>query len=163
MLNKRLIAVVTVRDGLAVQSFGYSRYLPIGKPEHLVENFDRWGADEILVHVIDRSIRNLGPDFELLTRLAALGLRTPLIYGGGIKTVEDARQVIRSGADRLSIDHLLYSSPDKVCKISSELGAQALIASLPLGFSPHPVRYCYISNSFHSFDFVLSFHLGGLS
>ena len=60
MLRKRLIAVVTVLDGLAVQSFGYQRYLPLGKPECLVENLDRWGVDEIFVQVIDRSARNLG-------------------------------------------------------------------------------------------------------
>ena len=82
MLRKRLIAVVTVLDGLAVQSFGYQRYLPLGKPECLVENLDRWGVDEIFVQVIDRSARNLGPDLGLLLRLGSLGLETPLIYGG---------------------------------------------------------------------------------
>ena len=78
MLKKRFIAVVTVKDGWAVQSFGYGRYLPLGKPECLVENFDRWGADEILVQVIDRSKGGLGPDFELLKKT----LKQPLIFDG---------------------------------------------------------------------------------
>ncbi len=55
MLKKRLIGVVTVREGWAVQSFCYNRYLPLGRPEAIVENLDRWGADEILIHCIDRS------------------------------------------------------------------------------------------------------------
>ena len=50
MLNKRLIGIVTVRQGWAVQSFCYNRYLPLGRPEFIVENLDRWGADEILIH-----------------------------------------------------------------------------------------------------------------
>ena len=83
MLKKRLIGVVTIKNGWAVQSFGYQRYLPLGKPECLVENLDRWGADEILVHVIDRSVSGEGPDYELLEKFARLGLGTPLIYGGG--------------------------------------------------------------------------------
>jgi len=72
MLKKRLIGVITIKNGWAVQSFGYRRYLPLGKPECLVGNLDRWGADEILVQVIDRSEANRGPDFELLERLGAL-------------------------------------------------------------------------------------------
>ena len=49
MIRKRLIGVITVKGGWAVQSFGYARHLPLGRPEILAENLDRWGADEILV------------------------------------------------------------------------------------------------------------------
>lgn len=132
MLKKRLVGVVTVKNGWAVQSFGYRRYLPLGKPECLVENLDRWGADEILVQVIDRSAANLGPDFELLKRLGALGLGTPLIYAGGIRSVTDGVELIQMGADRLVVDALLHEDLSAVRGLSDRLGAQALIASLPL-------------------------------
>jgi cyclase len=132
MLKKRLIGVVTVKNGWAVQSFGYGRYLPLGKPECLVENLDRWGADEILVQVIDRSAKNLGPDFELLARLGAMGLETPLIYAGGIRSVEDGVKLVQSGADRVVVDALLHEDLLPVRGLSEQLGAQALIASLPL-------------------------------
>ena len=132
MLKKRLIGMVTIRHGWAVQSFGYGRYLPLGKPECLVENLDRWGADEILVQVIDRSAAGRGPDFDLLERLARLGLGTPLIYGGGIRTVEEGVQVIQCGADRLTVDALLHDDLSVVMRLSDRLGAQALIASMPM-------------------------------
>jgi cyclase len=132
MLKKRLIGVVTVKNGWAVQSFGYSRYMPMGKPECLVENLDRWGADEILVRVIDRSNANNGPDYELLGRLARLGLGTPLIYGGGIRTVQEGVQVIQLGADRLTVDSLLHDDLSIVKGLSDRLGAQAIIASMPM-------------------------------
>lgn len=134
MLKKRLIGVVTVKDGWAVQSFGYRRYLPLGKPECLVENLDRWGADEILVQLIDRSAAGVGPDFELLERLGALGLGTPLIYAGGIRSVSDGVKLIQLGADRVVVDALLHDDLLAVRGLSWQLGAQALIASLPLSW-----------------------------
>lgn len=134
MLSQRLIGVVTVRRGLAVQSFGYRRWLPLGRPEVLVENLDRWGADEILVSCIDRSAAKLGPDFELLERLGKLGLSTPLIYAGGIRDADDAVAVVQRAADRVAVDALLHDAPERVEAISSRLGAQAVIAALPLAF-----------------------------
>jgi cyclase len=132
MLKKRLIGTVIVKNGWAVQSFGYRRYLPLGNPECLVENLDRWGADEIFVLSIDRSSAGLGPDFKLLKRLGQLGLGTPLIYGGGIRSVEDGLQVIKLGADRLCVDALLHDDIAAVRGLSLQLGAQAVIAALPL-------------------------------
>ena len=132
MLKKRLVGVVTVKNGWAVQSFGYSRYLPLGKPECIVENLDRWGADEILVQVIDCSAAGSGPDFKLLEKLGKLGLETPLIYAGGIRSVEDGLSLIQLGADRIVVDALLHDNPIEVENLSEKLGSQALIASLPL-------------------------------
>ena len=131
MVKKRLIGVVTVKDGWAVQSFGYRRYLPLGKPEFLVENLSRWGADEILVLCIDRSRTQSGPDFNLLKQISRLGLSTPLIYGGGVDSVDAGIAVIQQGADRICVDALLRSMVD-VSDLSEQLGAQALIAALPL-------------------------------
>jgi cyclase len=135
MLKKRLVGVVTVKNGWAVQSFGYSRYLPLGKPECLVENLDRWGADEILVQVIDCSAVGSGPDFKLLEKLGKLGLETPLIYAGGIRSVEDGLSLIQLGADRIAVDALLHDNPIEVENLSKKLGSQALIASLPLSMN----------------------------
>jgi cyclase len=132
MLRKRLIGVITVRDGWAVQSFGYRRYLPLGRPEVIAENLDRWGADEILVQCIDASARQAGPDLDLLRRTSRLGLSTPLIYGGGIRTAADGVEAVKAGADRVCIDALLHDDPAMACALSEPLGAQAVIAALPL-------------------------------
>ena len=135
MLKKRLVGVVTVKDGLAVQSFGYRRYLPLGKPECLVENLDRWGADEILVQCIDRSLEATGPDFTLLKRLAHIGLGTPLVYGGGVFSVEDGVKVIQAGADRIALDSLMHDAPHVVRELGQQLGLQALVGVAPLRLS----------------------------
>jgi cyclase len=141
MLKKRLIGVVTVKDGWAVQSFGYRRYLPLGKPEWLIENLDRWGADEILVQCIDRSTRQAGPDFALLQKLGAMGLGTPLIYGGGIASAEDGVKVIQAGADRIALDSLLHDAPGVLVELGQQLGLQALVVSVPLRFAQDNVHW----------------------
>ena len=130
MLRKRMLGAVVVRQGWAVQSFGYRRWLPLGKPECLVENLDRWGADGIVVLAIDRG--DQGPDLQLIERLGALGLSTPLTYGGGLATETDAREAVRAGAERLVLDTVLSENPQAVRAMASAVGAQALVAALPM-------------------------------
>lgn len=142
MLKKRVIGVITVKDNWAVQSLGYRRYLPLGRPEILAENLDRWGADEVLLQCIDRSPQHLGPNYELIERVAACGLSTPLIYAGGVRCAAEALRVINVGADRIAIDSLfdtLFDADEKISsanrniqEISECVGAQALITSMPL-------------------------------
>ena len=145
MLKKRLIGVVTVKNSWAVQAFGYRRYLPLGKPEVLVQNLDRWGADEILLQCIDRSSAGLGPDFDVLGRINNLGIATPIIYSGGISKREDAVKVISHGADRIMVDALLTDSPQTLEAVARDLGAQAVIAHLPA---------CMTSGGLVAFDYL---------
>lgn len=157
MLKKRLIGVVIVRDGWAVQSVGYRRYLPLGKVECVVENLDRWGADEILVSSIDRSSESQGPDLPLLRRVARIGIRTPLIVAGGISTREHAIEVVHSGADRLCVDAVLRTDPDAVHAMAKSVGAQALIASLPISSVAGGVQwYDYRTRCYSGFSPAVS-------
>lgn len=141
MLKKRLIGTVIVKENFAVQSFGYNKYLPLGKAEFVLKNLDDWYIDEILVLSIDRSKNSLGPDFKLLENISRLNLSTPLIYGGGIRTVEDALDVIKLGADRIIIDSMLHHSPSSVLECSESLGAQAIILSIPLFYKALSVKW----------------------
>lgn len=140
MLKKRLIGVVTVKDGWAVQSFGYRRHLPLGRPEVLVQNLDRWGTDEILVQCIDRSAAGLGPDLDVLGKISRLGIATPLIYAGGISSREDAVKVVSHGADRVMVDAMLLDSPQSLEAVARDLGAQAVIAHLPARIADDGLR-----------------------
>lgn len=130
MICKRLVGVVTVRQGWAVQSIGYARYLPLGRPEVLVENLDRWGADEILLQCVDRA--GTGPDLALLDKVSRTGLSAPLIYAGGIRHGADAVAAVKAGADRVCVDGLLHDDPNAAAAISEPLGAQAVVGALPL-------------------------------
>ena len=67
---KRLVGVITIHNDWAVQSIGYQQYLPLGRPEIIAENYDRWQLDEIMIIDIDRSKRGLGPNFEIVKKIA---------------------------------------------------------------------------------------------
>lgn len=132
MIKKRLIGVITVKQGWAVQSFGFGRYLPLGRPEVLAENLDRWGADEILLQCIDRTRSGSGPDIALLEVISRCGLSTPLIYAGGIRHAQDAVDVVQAAADRVVVDALLHDNLNEVAKAGARLGNQAIIGSVPM-------------------------------
>ncbi len=153
MKSKRLIGVVTIKDDIAVQSFGYKNYLPLGKPEIIVKNLDIWGADEILVNVIDRSERLLGPNYKILKKISSMKISTPLIYGGGIQKLEQAIKVISYGADRILLDSLIKFNFKEIKKISNNLGSQALILSIPSIYKKKKLyRYDYIDKKNLEFD-----------
>ena len=143
MLKKRLVGAVTIKNSMVVQSFGYNRYLPIGKPKVVVENLDRWGIDEIFIQVIDRSKNNLGPDIELIEEISSSGILTPIMYAGGIQNETQAAQVIRAGAERICVDGLLHTNPGEVEKIARRLGGQAVVGCLPVGISSNGMTYWY--------------------
>lgn len=147
---KRLVGVITVKDGWAVQSIGYDRYLPLGRPEILAENLDRWFLDEILVSVIDRSCANLGPDIGLVERIADRCLMTPLTYGGGISTADQARALVKAGADRLCLEAAFEDLDHKdLAAIRDAVGVQAVLRALPIEQDGHGAvcRYDYRSRS----------------
>lgn len=138
MIQKRLVGVITVKQGWAVQSFGFQRHLPLGRPELVAENLCRWGVDEILLQCIDRSRPGMagppGPDLALLERISRQGLRTPLVYQGGIRSVADAVAAVQAGAERIAVDSLLRDDPATAAALAGPLGAQAVIAALPLAW-----------------------------
>lgn len=130
MLKKRIIATVIVKNNMAVQSFSYVKWLPLGKPKCIVENFDRWGADEIVLLSIDR--KDKGPDLELIKSISELGLTTPFTYGGGIRNSKDAIEVINSGAERVVLETVIFKNISEIDRIAKVIGIQAILASIPL-------------------------------
>jgi len=132
MAKKRIIANVIIKNNQVVQSFGYHNYLPIGKPEIILKNLDRWKADEILVNVIDRSKSNLGPNYEILKKISKLSIQTPIIYGGGIASLKDAIEVTKLGADRILVESVVEENFSELEKIFCTIGSQSVVISLPL-------------------------------
>ena len=95
-----------------------------------MENLDRWGADGIVVLAIDPGDQD--PDLQLIERLGALGLSTLLTYGGGLVTETDAREAVRASAERLVLETILSESPQAIGAMASAVGAQALVAAMPM-------------------------------
>ena len=153
MLKKRIIGIVTVIENQAVQSIGYNKYLPLGSPEYQIENLDNWKIDEIIINCIDRTKKKIGPHFELLNKISKKGISTPICYSGAVRNVQDARDVIMLGAERICIDNLLNKNNKTLQKISEKIGRQALIGVSPITLKKDLLyRYDYLSKELINFD-----------
>ena len=127
-MKTRISGFVTIRDDWAVQSFGFNKYLPLGKAEIVIENLSRWGTDEIYVNCIDRSKILDGPNLEVLKKIYYRKINTPIIYSGGIRNLSDAKKVINEGADRIAINYSAFENEENYFEsIANFLGSQALI------------------------------------
>lgn len=129
MAYKRIIGVLTVKDGRLVKSYGYAAWRPAGRLASALRNLDRWAADEIVVLDISR---RAGLDPAVLREIAAARIATPLAYGGGIRSVEDVRELMALGCDRFVVESLLFTAPDRLQALADVTGRQALIGSVPV-------------------------------
>lgn len=129
MLHKRLIGTILVRDDLAVQSFGFNRYLPIGHPRIIAEYLNRWGVDEICLLDITATPQGHGPNFDLVNDVARQCF-VPLSYGGGVTDVEEVRALLRSGADKVVMTTSAFERPSLLADIGLRFGAQCAVAGL---------------------------------
>jgi cyclase len=128
VLKKRIIGCIIVRDGIAVQSIGFRRYLPIGAPEIAAEFLNRWGIDEIALLDITAT-RDHKINFEMIRRVSAQ-CQVPLAYGGGLETVEQMVAAVKSGADKIVINHSFLKGASLIREGAEHLGDQCIVTSL---------------------------------
>lgn len=129
MAYKRLIGVVAVKYGQVVKSYGYRFWRPAGGLRTALMNLDRWLVDEILILDISRRDR-LDPG--VVEEIRASRISTPLAYGGGIRSSEDVDCLLAAGCERFVLESMLFQFPERISGLADKVGAQALIASLPL-------------------------------
>ncbi len=128
-LKKRIVAAIIVKDGWAVQSLGFNRYLPVGRPDILAETLDRWLVDEIILLDISASKQGKSIDPQLVERVADR-IATPLTVGGGISTVEHVRQIIAGGADKVAINTEAYRRIEFLGEAAAIFGRQCIVGSI---------------------------------
>lgn len=129
MIYKRLIGCIVVRGGLAVQSFGFHKYLPIGKPEIVAKFLNDWEVDEIVLLDIDATPAARAPDYRLVERVAR-SIYTPMSVGGGVREPEHIHELLRSGADKVVINSAILDNPGLLTAAAHQFGQQCLIASV---------------------------------
>jgi imidazole glycerol-phosphate synthase subunit HisF len=129
MLKNRLIACLLIRDGLIVQSVNFNRYLPIGRPKFPIEFVTQWDVDEIILLDMSAGKENRGPSLEVLEMLS-ITCTVPLTVGGGIQSVEMARDVIRSGADKISINLAALENKTLITDLARQFGSQCVVVSM---------------------------------
>lgn len=129
MLKKRLVACLLIRDGLIVQSVDFNRYLPIGHPRFPIEFVVKWDVDEIVLLDMSATPENRAPDIGVLEMLSR-SCFVPLTVGGGIKSVDDVRRIIRAGADKAAINAHAVTRPGLISEVADVFGQQCVVVSI---------------------------------
>ncbi len=129
MQKRRINACLILKDGWVVQSIGFRRYLPVGRPEVTVEFLNAWGIDEIILIDISATARGCPPDFAMVSRVSKHCF-VPLAVGGGLATVDAMRRMIRSGADKVIVNAAALRQPDLVTEAARVLGTQCVVVAI---------------------------------
>ncbi len=129
MLAKRIIPCLDVTAGRVVKGINFLDLRDAGDPVELAERYNSQGADELVFLDITAS----SDAREIMADLVARTARKvfiPLTVGGGIRSVSDARKIILSGADKVSVNTAAVHRPELIRELSLEFGAQAVVLAI---------------------------------
>jgi cyclase len=129
MLRTRVIPALLVRDGCLVKTVRFGRFAYVGDPCNTVRIFNELEVDELLVLDISQDRAMRGPNLRLIADLADECFM-PLGYGGGIRSLDDARAIFATGIEKLVINTAAVARPELIGEIATVYGSQAVIASI---------------------------------
>jgi imidazole glycerol-phosphate synthase subunit HisF len=128
-LARRIIPCLDVDGDRVVKGVNFVGLRDAGDPANLAARYNAEGADELVVLDIAAS-RDHRPTFLETIRRVAAELAIPLTVGGGIRSVEDARAVLRAGADKVTVNTAAVARPHLISEMSREFGAQAVVLAI---------------------------------
>jgi len=129
MLAKRIIPCLDVTAGRVVKGINFVNLRDAGDPVELADRYNQQGADELVFLDITASsdAREIMADVVART---ARKVFIPLAVGGGIRSIADARRILMSGADKVSVNTAAVRRPELISELSLEFGAQAVILAI---------------------------------
>src|SRR5215510_3105960 len=129
MLAKRIIPCLDVTGGRVVKGVNFVNLRDAGDPVELADRYNRDGADELVFLDITASsdARDIMADVVART---ARKVFIPLAVGGGIRSIDDARRILLSGADKVSVNTAAVRRPELLTELSLEFGAQAVVLAI---------------------------------
>jgi cyclase len=128
-LAHRIIPCLDTDGERVVKGVNFAGLRDAGDPAALAARYNAEGADELVVLDIAAS-RDRRPTFLETIRRVAAELSIPLTAGGGIRTLEDGRTVVRSGADKITVNTAAVTRPELISELSQEFGAQAVVLAI---------------------------------
>src|SRR5205823_2625753 len=129
MLARRLIPCLDVAGGRVVKGVHFRELRDAGDPVAQAARYDAEGADEVVLLDIGASPEERGTLIDLVSRVADR-LFVPFTVGGGIRSVADARQVLRAGADKVAVNTAAVRDPTLVPRLADEFGRQCVVAAV---------------------------------
>ena len=129
MLKTRIIPCLDVADGRVVKGVNFVDLIDAGDPVEAAKAYDAAGADELCFLDIHATHENRGTMFDLVQRTAEQCF-IPLTVGGGVRTVDDVRNLLLAGADKVSFNSAAVANPDVLTAAADRFGSQAIVCAI---------------------------------
>ncbi len=129
MMVSRVIPCLDVTDGRVVKGINFVDLRDAGDPVELAARYDRDGADELVFLDITASSDGRQTMIDMVSRTAEQ-VFIPFTVGGGVRTVADARAMLRAGADKVSVNTAAVQRPQLIAEIATEFGAQCVVCAI---------------------------------
>lgn len=139
MLKKRIIPCLDIKDGRTVKGVNFLGLRDAGDPVALARRYVEEGADELVFLDISATLENRRTLVHLVEKIAH-EINIPFTVGGGISSLEEARLLIRAGADKVSINSAAVKSPKLIAEIAGSLGDQCVVLAIDTKFVEHEWR-----------------------
>lgn len=129
MFSKRIIPCLDVNNGRVVKGVNFVSLADAGDPVEIARAYDREGADELVFLDITASSDHRATVVELVRRVAEQ-VFIPFTVGGGIRSVEDFRAVLREGADKISVNSAAIMDPELISRAADKFGSQCVVLAI---------------------------------
>lgn len=129
MYTKRVIPCLDVKDGRVVKGVRFLNLKDAGDPAEVAAAYDREGADEVVFLDINASADSRATQLEWVRQVAAK-VFIPFTVGGGIRTVEDFRAILREGADKIAVNSAAIMNPQLISDGADKFGSQCVVVAI---------------------------------
>ncbi|HOX34694.1 MAG TPA: imidazole glycerol phosphate synthase subunit HisF [Methanoregulaceae archaeon] len=138
VLTRRIIPCLDLKDGRVVKGTNFLQLRDAGDPVELAGRYNEQGADEVVFLDITASKEKRGIIIEVIKR-AADELFLPLTVGGGIRTLDDIQQILRAGADKVSVNTSAVHDPSIITRGADSFGTQCMVCAMDVrrNFTPN--------------------------
>lgn len=135
MLKKRIIVCLDVKDGRTTKGVKFLNNVDIGDPVEMAREYYRQGVDELVFYDIIASARGRGPILDLISKVAQ-EVFIPFCVGGGINTIDDIRQTILAGAEKVSLNSPAVKNPELISEGARIFGNQCIVLGMDVKKDP---------------------------
>lgn len=129
MYAKRVIPCLDVKNGRVVKGVSFVNLRDAGDPVECAVAYDKKGADELVLLDITATHEGRGTMVDIVTRVAK-SIFIPFTVGGGIRTTEDFKELLRAGADKISINSAAVRNPDLINEAAKKFGSQCVVCAI---------------------------------
>ena len=131
MITKRIIPCLDVKNNKVVKGIQFKNHEIVGSIVDLAEKYSNDGADELVFYDISASTHGSVVNKNWISKIAEV-INIPFCVAGGIKTLEDAKQILNLGADKISINTPALNNPNLISELSNSFGSQCVVIGMDI-------------------------------